>query len=222
MSLLHTAALSGAHEVAVALLSATTSLAGSAAATAEAAQRRDVHGKSALDYAALMDDDALYNELAAALPTSTKLEPLPESLAASELSEPQLSPYQENLRERADSILSQIARGDSLPSMGRGSLSTEARAQPAVMQTAEAAAALAAGASVVRATIVGCQAINPPKTKGSRAKPFVEYRIVVEAADGADGATQQWEIRPRFSEFKVRSWIYAPARTVVASLLTPR
>ena len=178
MSLLHTAALSGAHEVAVALLSATTSLAGSAAATAEAAQRRDVHGKSALDYAALMDDDALYNELAAALPTSTKLEPLPESLAASELSEPQLSPYQENLRERADSILSQIARGDSLPSMGRG--------------------------SPVRATIVGCQAINPPKTKGSRAKPFVEYRIVVEAADGADGATQQWEIRPRFSEFKVR------------------
>ena len=45
MSLLHTAALSGAHEVAVALLSATTSLAGSAAATAEAAQRRDVQNR---------------------------------------------------------------------------------------------------------------------------------------------------------------------------------
>ena len=65
-------------------------------------------------------------------------------------------------------------------------------------------ASLFQGAEVVRATIVGCQAINAPKAKGSRAKPFVEYRIVVEAADGADGATQQWEIRPRFSEFKVR------------------
>ena len=229
MSLLHKAVLAGAREVARALLDAAELteplLPRPGSNGLSLAQQRDYHGKSPLDYAAVMDDDALYSMLQDSLPPApfditpspttavsaaapvmnlvSVTKPRADSLAVSELSDPACSPYQMMLRERADSILSEIHAG-SRSSVGRASLSTETHALPAVVQSATAAAALAAGATVVRANIVDAGTVVPPDSAGGEKKhAYVEYRVVVEAQrSGLDTTVYQWEIRPRFSEFK--------------------
>ena len=223
MSLLHKAVLGGAREVVAALLAAAELtqplLPGPGNRSLSLAQQRDSYGKSALDYAAVMDSDALYNMLQDSLP-SAPFDPTPAatvaaaaaamnlvpatkpraaSLAVSELSDPACSPYQMMLRDRADSILSEIQAG-ARSSVGRASLSTETHALPAVVQSATAAAALAAGAKVVRANIVDAATVS---ARGDKKHKYVEYRVVVEAQRSSlDTTLYQWEIRPRFSEFK--------------------
>ena len=231
MSLLHKAVLCGAVKVATALLAVDDTPANGRGGGSQVppAQRTDAHGKSSLDYAALMDEDELYALLQNSLPAPTFTaetgrnagtdvtlapaavaaaavpagKPGRESLAVSELSDPagSFSPYQDLLRGRADSILSEIASG-ARSSVGRGSLSTSTAALPAVVQTATAAAALTAGAKVIRANIVECKTVTPGGEEGKQ-HPYVEYRVVVEAQrSGADTTVYQWEIHPRFSEFK--------------------
>ena len=205
MSLLHKAAICGAHRVAVALLAHKL-----AESSVPLAQRLDVHGKSAIDYAALMDDEQLYDLLQDGLPAclecdsqsdSTKLMPdfqtaraaakedtllvrrRGNSVAVSDVSDPdgEFSPYQNLLRGQANSILSEISSGATV-SVGRSSLSTNDTALPTVVQTASVAAGLAAGAKVLRANIVECHTVTPGIAEGDRTNkkqhPYVEYRVV--------------------------------------------
>lgn len=207
MSLLHKAAICGAHRVAAALLAHEL-----AESSVPLAQRLDVHGKSAIDYAVLMDDEHLYDLLQDSLPASLDcgsnsdsvnlmpdlqtvraaskegILPVRErgtSVAVSDVSDPagEFSPYQSLLRGQANAILSEISSG-ARASVGRSSLSTSDTALPAVVQSASVAAGLAAGAKVLRANIVECRTVTPAAIAegdgGANKKhhPYVEYRVV--------------------------------------------